>query len=176
MLTTNSDALADRVRALRGHGGARKYYHEELGVNSRLDELQAAILLVKLPRLDSWIERRRRLAVRYNEAFAGTDIIAPPEQQGYRHVYHQYTVRVARRDDVRGSLLGAGVQTMVYYPVPLHLQKVHAALGLRPGAFPHAEAAAESVLSLPMYPELDEAAQDRVIEALRTHAMAGAAV
>ncbi len=155
ILTTDDTGLASRARSLRAHGGPRKYYHEELGVNSRLDELQAAILLAKLPHLESWIQRRRKHASEYSWEFVRSQSIQTPQADpGNRHVFHQYTVRLSDRDAVQQQLLTAGVQTMVYYPVPLHLQRVHELLGYREGSFPHAEAAAREVLSLPMFPEM----------------------
>lgn len=168
LVTTDTAERADRLRSLRAHGGRVKYHHEELGVNSRLDEMQAAILRVKLPHLDQWISKRRAVADHYAEHLEGVrGVTVPREKSGYRHAYHQFTVRVDDRDAVRGKLAEAGIQTMVYYPVPLHLQKVHAGLGLPAGSFPHSERAASEVLSLPMYPELAREAQDRVIEAVR---------
>lgn len=166
MVTTNRKELADRMRSLRAHGGRIKYHHEELGVNSRLDEVQAAILRVKLPHLDSWIERRRANASWYG-ANLGEFADLPLETAGTVHVYHQYTIRVADRDRVQAMLKDAGVQTMVYYPVPLHLQEVHAGMKLGEGSFPHAEKAAREVLSLPMFPELSQDQRDAVRSALR---------
>ena len=166
MLVTNDQALADRARSLRAHGGRVKYYHEELGVNSRLDEVQAAILRVKLPYLEAWIEKRRAAAGRYTAAFAGSHLQVPVESDGARHVYHQYTLRVPDRDRVKQELKDAGVETMVYYPVPLHLQKVHEQLGLREGSFPHAELAAQEALSIPMFPELRPNVQQQVVNAV----------
>jgi dTDP-4-amino-4,6-dideoxygalactose transaminase len=166
MLVTNDRDLADRARSLRAHGGRVKYYHEELGVNSRLDEVQAAILRVKLPHLESWIERRRAAAGRYTAAFAGSELQVPVEPVDARHVYHQYTLRVSQRDGVQQTMKAAGVESMVYYPVPLHLQKVHAALGLREGAFPQSERAAREVLSIPMFPELRPDVQEQVVNAV----------
>jgi dTDP-4-amino-4,6-dideoxygalactose transaminase len=167
VITTNDDALADRMRALRVHGGMRKYYHDELGVNSRLDELQAAILRVKLPYLDKWIAKRRAVAARYSKLLRDApNVVLPKERAGCQHVYHQYTVRVPDRDAVRQHMMDSGVQTMVYYPVPLHKQRVFATLGFGEHRFEHAETAATEVLSLPMYPELSEASQDRVVSAL----------
>jgi dTDP-4-amino-4,6-dideoxygalactose transaminase len=166
MLVTQDESLAARARSLRAHGGRIKYYHEELGVNSRLDEVQAAILRVKLPHLENWIARRREVAARYNGAFAGVLSPLPGDPENGRHVYHQYTIQVDGRDEVQQTLQNAGVQTMVYYPVPLHLQKVHATFGFREGAFPHSEAAAKRVISLPIYPELPAQDQHRVIEAV----------
>jgi dTDP-4-amino-4,6-dideoxygalactose transaminase len=174
MVTTNDAALADRLRALRVHGGRRKYHHEELGVNSRLDEVQAAILRVKLPHLDAWNEARRRIAARYTESLSKVaGITVPAEPPDCHAVYHQYTVRMAARDEVRERLLKAGIQTMVYYPVPLHLQDVHRNIG-QVGAFPHAERAAREVLSLPMFPELTAENQDTVVRELSAAVQVGA--
>ena len=174
MLTTSRRDVAERVRALRGHGGRVKYHHEEIGVNSRLDELQAAILRTKLPHLNHWIEARRANARAYSAELERV-VDVPVEESGTRHVFHQYTIRVPERERVAASLKDQGVQTMVYYPVPLHLQKVHEPLGYSRGAFPHAETAAESVLSLPMFPELGAEQRDTVVRALEG-AMTGAAV
>jgi dTDP-4-amino-4,6-dideoxygalactose transaminase len=167
LVTTNSASDAARIKALRAHGGRVKYHHEELGVNSRLDEVQAAILRVKLRYLGNWTQARRSIAARYEAGFAGiAGIGLPVEQSGMRNVYHQYTIRVDGRDALQKNLSAAGIATMVYYPVPLHLQEVHAALGHAAGAFPHAEAAARGVLSLPMYPELSVDDQSAVISAV----------
>lgn len=166
MATTNRKDLADRMRSLRAHGGRVKYHHEELGVNSRLDEVQAAILRVKLPRLDRWIERRRANAHWYTEHLREFAEV-PGETDGTMHVYHQYTIRVRDRDRVQQQLKDAGVQTMVYYPMPLHLQEVHRSLGFGEGAFPHSETAAREVLSLPMFPELSAEQREAVRNALR---------
>jgi dTDP-4-amino-4,6-dideoxygalactose transaminase len=166
MLVTDDESLAARARSLRGHGGRIKYYHEELGVNSRLDEVQAAILRVKLPHLEAWIEKRRAAAGRYTAAFAGSELQVPVEPADARHVYHQYTLRVPERDRVQQDLKAAGVESMIYYPVPLHLQKVHAMLGLREGAFPISEQAAREALSIPMFPELRPDVQDQVVNAV----------
>jgi len=169
LITTNDPRLADRVRSLRTHGARRKYYHDELGVNSRLDEIQAAILRIKLPHLDSWMLRRRAIAKRYTDAFqANRGVVAPTEQSDRVHVYHQYTIRVKDRDSVRRKLTDAGVQTMVYYPVPLHLQDVHKGLWGSTTPFPHSETAAREVLSLPIFPELSADAQAQVIGALES--------
>lgn len=166
MLVTNDQDLAARARSLRGHGGRVKYYHEELGVNSRLDEMQAAIVRVKLPHLEAWIEKRRAAAGRYAAAFAGSELQIPIEPADARHVYHQYTLRVPERDRVQSDMKAAGVESMIYYPVPLHLQKVHEALGLREGAFPEAERAAHEVLSIPLFPELRDVVQQQVVSAV----------
>ncbi|HEY1975346.1 MAG TPA: DegT/DnrJ/EryC1/StrS family aminotransferase [Candidatus Baltobacteraceae bacterium] len=171
MVTTSDEQLAERVRRLRAHGAAVKYYHDELGVNSRLDELQAAILRVKLLCLEGWIERRRTVAAWYTVELGRLPAIGLPlsrPQQTVRHVYHQFTIRIldGQRDRVARDLRERGVQTMVYYPVPLHLQAVHASLRLGAGAFPHAEEAAREVLSLPMFPELRDTEVDRVVSAV----------
>lgn len=167
LAVTNDDALASRLRALRVHGGQKKYHHEELGINSRLDELQAAILRVKLPHLDSWTAARREFAARYRNGLAAlSQVQTPTEPRERAHVYHQYTIRVKGRDEIRQRLSAEAVQTMIYYPVPLHLQDVHRQrfAGV---SFSHSEQAAKEVLSLPMYPELGAAKVDAVIAALK---------
>ncbi len=168
MVTTSDAGLAMRIRALRSHGGQVKYHHDELGVNSRLDEIQAAILRVKLPYLDEWITGRRANAACYNVALDALESVDTPyEPANTQHVYHQYTVRVhADRDHIAARLRDRGIQTMVYYPIPLHLQKVHGELGYGFGDFPQAERAASEVLSLPMYPELDDDDRQNVVDAL----------
>jgi dTDP-4-amino-4,6-dideoxygalactose transaminase len=165
MVTTDSLELADRIRGLRAHGGRVKYHHEELGVNSRLDEVQAAILRVKLPHLEKWIEARRERARRYSSLLP-VNVSVPREMPDTRHVYHQYTIRVSERDHVQRALADAQIQTMVYYPVPLHLQEVHARLGLRQGDLPQSERAAREVLSIPMFPELQLNQQTEVVRHL----------
>lgn len=167
MVVTNDEEVAGRVEMLRRHGGKVKYYHDELGLNSRLDELQAAVLRVKLPHLETWSEARRQVAARYREAWADVSKVRlPGEIQEVRSVYHQFTVQVPERDAAKERLAQQGVQTMVYYPVPLHLQGVHRDLGHAEGDFPHAEAAAKGVLSVPMFPELSTEEQRTVIEAV----------
>jgi dTDP-4-amino-4,6-dideoxygalactose transaminase len=173
MVVGNDQALVDRVEMLRRHGGKVKYLHSELGMNSRLDELQAAILKVKLKHLEEWTAARRRIAYRYNELLKDAPgIITPQEIPEVRAVYHQYTVRLASggsqaRDRLQAALKEAGVQTMIYYPVPLHLQEVHADLGLKAGRFPRTEAVAAAVLSLPIFPELAGQDQDVVARELK---------
>jgi len=176
LASTNDQILADRLRALRAHGGRKKYYHDELGVNSRLDEIQAAILRVKLPHLDNWILARRNIAARYYHGLSGVEgVSVPPLSDSGSHVYHQYTIQVPNRDQLRDLLATRGVQTMVYYPVPLHLQKVYTAVDGRRHDLPNAERAARQVVSLPIYPELEESAQDDVISAVK-HAIARGAL
>jgi dTDP-4-amino-4,6-dideoxygalactose transaminase len=167
MVVTNDEVLAERVEYLRRHGGKTKYHHEELGVNSRLDELQAAVLRVKLRHLETWTEARREVAHRYSRAFEGRPgIVVPEEDPESRSVFHQYTVHLKNRDNVSTLLKTAGIQTMVYYPVPLHLQTVFAGLGYERGSFPESERSAGTCLSLPMFPELKDEEQKIVIEAL----------
>lgn len=169
---TDDATLAQRLVALRGHGGRVKYYHEELGVNSRLDEVQAAVLRVKLPHVDQWNQARRQVAMRYNEMLAGIPGVKTPEELADTvPVYHQYTIRTKDRDRVQKALQERGVQTMIYYPVPLHLQQVHAFIGHQKGDFPKTEHATEEVLSLPIFPELSFEQQQEVVEAIR-HATA----
>ena len=170
MLVTDNKELADKSRVLRQHGARVKYYHEELGLNSRLDTIQAAILSVKLPHLDSWTENRRRIAKAYNEAFAGLEkIVTPKDIEESYSVYHQYTIRVlnGKRDELQAVLKDKGIQTMIYYPVPLHVQKVHAHLGYQEGDFPNSELAAKEVLSLPISPELTQEEHDFIIKTVR---------
>lgn len=163
MVVTNDPEIAARVRLLRVHGAKPKYHHHVLGVNSRLDELQAAVLRVKLPHLDGWNERRREIAARYGHLLqpvadaVGDDLRLPTAPAYAYHVYHQYTLQTPRRDELRAFLQAHGVGTAVYYPLPLHLQPVFAPLGYREGDLPAAEAAAREVLSLPMFPELTDA-------------------
>ena len=180
MVVTNREDIFQRVEMLRRHGGRIKYHHDELGLNSRLDELQAAILRVKLPHLDDWNQRRRQCAYHYNARLADQPAIDCPAELGaagpevfptasnrlLRAVYHQYTIRSNDRDAISANLRQAGVSSAVYYPQPLHLQKVHAELNYAPGDFPVAEDAARKCLSLPIYPELLGELQESVLLAL----------
>jgi len=167
LLTTNSQLIKDRVLALRNHGGAVRYYHEEIGVNSRLDEIQAAILRVKFKHIDEWNKKRRENAYRYNELFADyTDVQTPKEMDDTYCVYHQYTVKIPNRDEVHKLLQEAGVGAMLYYPVPLHLQKVHEYLGVGEGSLPLTEGETKLVISLPMFPELTAEEQKIVADTL----------
>jgi dTDP-4-amino-4,6-dideoxygalactose transaminase len=168
MIVTQDDALAARLRRLRTHGGAKQYHHDEVGTNSRLDTVQAAVLLAKLPHLASWSAARRERAARYTEALRGLDGVTTPwVDPANEHIFHQYTVRTPRRETLRARLTDLGIGCAVYYPVPLHLQPCFADLGLKRGAFPEAERAASEVLSLPVYPELSPDAQERVVAAVR---------
>ncbi len=154
-LSTNDPALAEKLRILRVHGSKPKYYHSLLGVNSRLDTLQAAVLLVKLKHLNNWHEGRRRNASRYDALLKGIPgLVTPVASADCYHIYNQYTVRTAQRDALRDHLTKANIGTEIYYPVPLHLQKCFASLGYKAGDFPEAERAAAESLSLPIYPEL----------------------
>jgi dTDP-4-amino-4,6-dideoxygalactose transaminase len=155
--------FADAVRMLRNHGQPGRYIHDTRGVNSRMDELQAAFLNIKLRKLDEWNAERRRLAARYGEMLNGADgIVTPSVKPGCEHTYHQYTVRVPQRDEVQRRLNEAGVGAMVHYPIPLHLCKALAHLGHGEGSFPEAERAAREVLCLPVFPGLTDAEQDYV--------------
>lgn len=168
LMVTQDPALAQRLARLRLHGGAKQYHHEEVGTNSRLDTLQAAILLAKLPCLGSWSEARRRHAARYSEAFGGHPAIRPPQTDpDNEHIFHQYTIRVANRDGLQAHLKARGIGSAVYYPLALHLQPCFAHLGYRRGSLPVTEAAMESVISLPVYPELIEAQVSAVIAAVK---------
>ena len=167
MAVTCNPEMADRLDVLRRHGGRVKYHHERVGYNSRLDELQAAILRVKLRHLNEWTTARRRVAARYNELLAGSPVITPYESPRNRHVYHQYTIRAPHRDELQAFLQEKGIGTMVYYPVPLHLQGIYADLGLGQGTFPEAEQAAKEVLSLPIYPELTDGELLQIVETIR---------
>src|SRR5882762_7360913 len=163
-ITTNDDKLADDLRALREHGQSTRYYHPIVGYNARLDEIQAAILRVKLRHLPEWTARRQANAVKYNQLFAGTDIVTPEIPRGGRHVFYCYAIRVTggRRDALRAHLTERGIGTQIHYPVPIHMQEAAQFLGYRKGDLPVTEKVAGEVLSLPMYPELTDAQIDRV--------------
>lgn len=166
-MTTDDPDLAERLRMLRVHGSRVKYYHEAVGINSRLDTIQAAILLVKMSHIEDWTERRRANAALYRKLLAGSRVQTPVERDGMRHVYNQFTVRAANRDAVRRGLAEAGIGSEVYYPLPLHLQQCFAYLGYKPGDFPHSETAAREVLSLPIEPGLEPADIEAVCHRLR---------
>ncbi|MCD7034473.1 DegT/DnrJ/EryC1/StrS family aminotransferase [Metabacillus sp. GX 13764] len=169
MIVSKHQTIADEMRVIRVHGAKRKYYHDILGYNSRLDELQAAILNVKLPHLSEWSELRRKHADRYSALLKeklGTKVVTPIEESDRYHVFHQYTIRVERRNELQEFLKEQGVATMIYYPKPLHIQPVFAELGLKEGDFPISEQAAMEAISLPMFPELTEEQQDIVVEAI----------
>jgi dTDP-4-amino-4,6-dideoxygalactose transaminase len=169
MMVTQDDALATRLRRLRVHGGAREYFHDEVGYNSRLDTLQAAVLLAKLPHLEQWSAKRRENAHYYNDALAGvpgirTPVVHPENES----IFNQYTIRAERRDDLAAYLKKRGIGTKVYYPLPLHLQPCFSYLGCQRGAFPESERAADEVISLPVYPELTRDQLNETIAAIRS--------
>jgi dTDP-4-amino-4,6-dideoxygalactose transaminase len=165
---TDDEQVARRVRLLRDHGSERKYTHEVVGYNFRLEAMQGAVLNVKLRHLDGWNERRRAHAARYNELLADSGLVLPLEADDARHVYHLYVVQAEDRDALQKHLGAAGVQTGIHYPVPVHLQPAYAAHGHRPGDFPNAERQAGRILSLPMFPELTEAQAAHVAEGVRS--------
>jgi dTDP-4-amino-4,6-dideoxygalactose transaminase len=154
MVVTDDPGLAERARLLRQYGWRERYVSSTKGLNSRLDELQAAILRVKLRHLEEWTQRRRSLARLYDEQLAGSGVATPREPEGTTHVYHLYVVRHPRRDELRAFLREQGVGSLIHYPVPVHLQPAYRDLGYEAGALPATEAAAREVLSLPLYPEL----------------------
>jgi dTDP-4-amino-4,6-dideoxygalactose transaminase len=172
LLTTNDPDIGQTLRDLRSHGARKKYYHERVGINSRLDGLQAAILRVKLAHLDRWAQARRDNAMRYRSlfeerGFAGSHNIRLPEERAdLFHVYNQFVVRARERDRLRTFLTEKGIGTEVYYPLPLHLQPCFKDLGHRGGDFPESERAAQEALAIPIYPELGEAAQRRVVDTI----------
>ena len=169
MMVTQDEALATRLKRLRVHGGAKQYFHDEVGYNSRLDALQAAVLDAKLPHLASWSEARRAHARYYDAAFADlAGVRTPTIEAGNESIFNQYTLRVERRDQLQAHLKGRGIGNSIYYPLPLHLQPCFAYLGGREGQFPESERAAKEVLSLPVYPELTQSQQDEVIGAVRS--------
>ena len=167
MVVTNSAEIAARVRTLRNHGQSAKYLSSEPGLNSRLDEIQAAILRVKLRHLPNWQRVRQSLAAEYNRLFSQIPGVMPPlAPNGFEHVYHQYTIRIEQRDALHKFLSERKIGSTVYYPYPLHLQPLYSALGHKAGDFPHSERAAQEVLSLPMYPELRKEQIARVVETI----------
>jgi dTDP-4-amino-4,6-dideoxygalactose transaminase len=170
MIATSDSALADELRLLRTHGSRTKYHYEILGLNSRLDALQAAILCVKLKHLSYWAEKRAEHANLYRQLFADngltTRVSLPETPQNRTHVYNQFVIRVPLRNELRTALQLQGIATDVYYPSPLHLQPAFSYLGYAPGSFPEAERAANEVLALPIYPELSRSAQERIASSI----------
>ncbi|MBE9256280.1 DegT/DnrJ/EryC1/StrS aminotransferase family protein [Dolichospermum sp. LEGE 00246] len=177
-ITTNDPAIATQLRVLREHGSKVRYIHEEIGVNSRLDAIQAVILQIKLRYLDLWNSRRKQIADYYYQQLSQvSDIIVPQEFPGGVGVWNQYTIRISGerrngasgkyRDSVKNQMQEQGVNSMIYYPLPLHLQPVYKNLGYQPGQLPAAEQASQEVLSLPMFPELEQEQQDKVIDTLK---------
>jgi dTDP-4-amino-4,6-dideoxygalactose transaminase len=170
MCVANDSALAERLDILRVHGGKPKYYHAFIGGNFRIDEIQAAVLNVKLPHLDAWSTARQRNAKFYDAAFARADlgkaVETPRATPGVRHIYNQYVIRARDRDLLRQHLMAAGVGTEIYYPVPLHLQQCFAYLKHREGDFPNSERAAHDTVALPIYPELTEEQLQYVVSSI----------
>ena len=184
LVSTNNPELAERVRMLRVHGQKERYNHVDMGVNSRLDAMQAAVLSVKLPHLDAWNAARNQVANRYDELLKPLSAwVTPPKRNtGLSHVFHQYTIYLDAanqsapvstkrtpelRNQVQADLAATGIQSMIYYPIPLYDQGCHANLNLNPNDFPHCEAFRHQVLSLPMFPELTAEEQERVVQALK---------
>jgi len=164
-VTTNDAEIARKVRMLRDHGQSKKYYHDVEGYNGRLDSIQAGILSVKLRYLGEWNRKRQEAAHRYNELFSGVDgVVLPFEPEWSRAVYHLYVIRVQDREGLQKYLADAHIGTGIHYPVPLHLQKAYVHLGYRAGDFPVADAAANQIVSLPMYPQLDTEQQRRIVQ------------
>ncbi|MEW6108834.1 MAG: DegT/DnrJ/EryC1/StrS family aminotransferase [Nitrospirota bacterium] len=155
MLLVNDSSMAVNIRKLRNHGSGGAYRHESVGFNSRLDEIQAGILLVKFKHIDEYNAKRRQKAALYNKLLSD-NILRPVEKTGMTHVYHQYTIRSRKRDEIMKRLRDKGISSVIYYPIPLHLQEALSFLGYKKGDFPVAEETAEKVLSLPMHPDLDE--------------------
>ncbi len=177
MVTTNSDEIAERARMLRQHGMRRRYYHDEIGWNTRMDGFQGAILTVKLKYIDGWNQLRRTVARRYHALFHSAGlveagpypihgVVLPHEVPGSHHVWHQYVIRTARRDGLRQFLTERKIGSEIYYPVPLHMQTALQNLGYAEGSFPEAERAAREVLALPIFPELREDEQQTVVSAI----------
>ena len=170
MVTCATDELADRIERLRVHGSVSTYLHEEIGINSRMDTIQAAILRVRLRHIETWTEERREAARRYGLLFAerelGEFVTPPAVTEGNRHTYHQYVVRAARRDELQKFLGERGITTRVYYPLALHLQPCFKYLGYKKGDFPAAESLTEEALALPMFPELTPEEQERTVDAI----------
>lgn len=173
MITTNDPELADRLRLLRVHGSRKKYHSELIGLNSRLDALQAAILRVKLRHLEIWTEKRRHNADRYRVEFTRNTlndrVILPTQPDGLRHVYNQFVIGLRARDEVQRHLRRSGIPTEIYYPEPLHLQPAFSYLGYKMGDFPHAESASRNALALPIYPELSEEQQSLIVDAISNY-------
>ena len=167
MITTNSDELAEKVRMLRTHGWKKKYYPEILGYNSRLDEMQATILRVKLKHVDEWNERRHELALEYSNLLAGLNLNPPVEASNRKHVYHLYVVRFSNRDQVQRHLKEAGIASEIYYPQPLHLTTPCRPLGYSEGMFPVAEQASQELLALPLYPEMPKTQINIVVASIK---------
>lgn len=167
MVITNDDNMAEKIGILRNHGQKVRYYHSVIGYNSRLDEIQAGILRIKLKRIDEYNKKRRENARLYTEKLKGVNIITPSEPDGYYHVFHQFSIRTSKRDSILNGLTEAGIASAIYYPVPLHLQESYKDLGYKKGDFPVSEAVASDIISLPMYPELTAGQIDEVCKTIK---------
>ncbi len=168
MVVTDNPDIADKVDILRRQGCREKYHAEMIGYNSRLDTIQAAILKVKLRYVDQWNEKRRYIAKKYNELLSDTNITTPVEAPYAYHVYHQYTIRSSRRDDLKQLLFENDIDTSIYYPKPLHLQDAYKSLENKKGSYPESERAGKEVLSLPISPEISELDQEYIIQGMGT--------
>ncbi len=166
-ITTNDDELARKVRMIRDHGSGRRYAHDLVGFNGRLDEIQALVLRAKLPHLEAWNEARRRHVARYNELLRGLPVIRPLECPENRHVYHLYVIRAPRRDELQAWLKSQGVFTGIHYPVPVHLQNAMGLLDYRAGDLPMTERVAGEILSLPMYAELSDEEIEYIADSIK---------
>ena len=166
-VVTNDEDLARQLRLLRQHGQTSKYAHAIIGYNFRLEEIQAAVLNVKLAHLDKWNNGRRERAARYNELLGDTELVLPREMEYSRHVYHVYAVQCDNRDELQNRLTAKGIQSGVHYPIPIHLQPAYTSVGCKAGDLPVTERLCERVLSLPMFAELTDAQQQAVVDALR---------
>jgi len=177
MVTTNSDQIAERAKMLRQHGMRRRYHHDEIGWNARMDGFQGAILSVKLKYIEGWNDARRAVAERYHAGFTAAGlseagpyptrgVVLPHQVPGTRHVWHQYVIRTPRRDDLRAFLTERKIGSEIYYPVPLHMQEALKPLGYKEGDFPEAERASREVLALPIFPEIREDEQQTVVSAI----------
>jgi dTDP-4-amino-4,6-dideoxygalactose transaminase len=167
-ITTNDPEINRKARMIRDHGSERRYYHDLIGVNGRLDEIQAVVLRAKLPHLDEYNKLRREHARKYNELLANSSIVTPLECPENQHIYHMYVIQAPRRDDLQAWLKERGVGTGIHYPVPIHLQKAMGNLGYKPGDMPVTEETVEKILSLPMYPELSDDQISAVANAIRS--------
>lgn len=168
LISTNDENLAKRLKKLRVHGSEKRYIHDEVGFNSRLDEIQAAILRVKLKYLDEWNRKRNEIAKLYIERFRDVDEITVYEHPSYlKHIYHQFVIRAKRRDELKEHLEKKGIGTMIYYPIPLHLQKCFEFLGYKKGDFPVSEEASDEILALPIFPELEENEVSEIVEEIK---------
>lgn len=168
MITTNDEKFASEIKVLRNHGSRSQYHHDIIGYNSRLDEIQAAILRIKLPNLDDYIERRRGNAGRYKHLLKEIEPVVLPLEMPYaKHSFNQFTIRVKDRDGLHSFLKSKGISTMVYYPISLHLQNAFVGLGYKQGVFPESEAAQNEVLSLPIFPELQQKETELVCAAIK---------